>query len=170
MIRWSFPTHHVARSLSMPKLTLHDMPRVAQAQTRAVLRHAHYGDLRSGMAFCPQEPHRLGGRSQRTNAPRCSDRACLTAKPCGMLMLCSWQRGISSRRIARINKNLLHRRIRWLTSSPKSIVARPSSRISLCPTQCSVRHPHYGMKSRPVPRYCAISRAISIKRTTQRSR
>ena len=59
----------------MPKLTLHDMPRVAQAQMLAALRRAHYGDLRSGMACRPQAPHRLGGRSQRTNAPRCSDRA-----------------------------------------------------------------------------------------------
>ena len=75
MIRSSFPTHHVARSLSLPKLTLHDMPRVAQAQMRAALRRAHYGSLRAGMAFCPQEPHRLGGRSQRTNASRRSDRA-----------------------------------------------------------------------------------------------
>jgi 5-methylcytosine-specific restriction endonuclease McrA len=40
MIQWSFPTHHVARSLSMSKLTLHDMPRVAQAQMLAALRHA----------------------------------------------------------------------------------------------------------------------------------
>ena len=76
----------------MPKLTLHDMPRVAQAQMRAALRRARYGYLRAGMAFCPQEPHRLGGRSRRTNAPRRSDRAGLTAKPCGMPMLCSWQR------------------------------------------------------------------------------
>ena len=59
----------------MPKLTLHDMPRVAQAQMRAALRRARYGYLRVGMAFCPQEPHRLGGRSWRTNAPRRSDRA-----------------------------------------------------------------------------------------------
>src|SRR5438309_5939281 len=44
------------------------------------------------MAFCPQEPHCLGGRSRRTNAPRRSDSAGLTAKPCGMLMLCFWQR------------------------------------------------------------------------------
>jgi hypothetical protein len=45
MIRWSFPTHHVARSLSIPKLTLHDMPRVAQAQMLAALRNARYGYL-----------------------------------------------------------------------------------------------------------------------------
>jgi hypothetical protein len=68
----------------MPKLTLHDMPRVVQAQMRAALRRAHYGDLRSGMAFCPQEPHRLGGRSRLTNAPRRPDSAGLTATPCGM--------------------------------------------------------------------------------------
>jgi HNH endonuclease len=59
----------------MPKLTLHDMLRVAQAQMRAVLRHARSGSRRAGMAFCPQEPHRLGGRSQRTNTPRRSDTA-----------------------------------------------------------------------------------------------
>ena len=59
----------------MPKLTLHDMPRVAQAQMRAVLRHARSGSRRAGMACHPQEPHRLGGRSRRPNAPRCSDRA-----------------------------------------------------------------------------------------------
>jgi hypothetical protein len=52
----------------MPKLTLHDMPRVAQAQMLAALRRAHYGSLLAGMAFCPQEPHRLGGRSRRPNA------------------------------------------------------------------------------------------------------
>ena len=59
----------------MPKLTLHDMPRVAQAQMLAALRRAHYSDLRSGIAFCQQEPHRRDGRSRRTNAPRRSDRA-----------------------------------------------------------------------------------------------
>jgi hypothetical protein len=37
----------------MPKLTLHDMPRVAQAQMRAVLRHARYGSRRAGMACHP---------------------------------------------------------------------------------------------------------------------
>ena len=58
----------------MPKLTLHDMPRVAQAQMRAALRRVLWLP-RVGMAFCPQEPHRLGGRSRRTNAPRRSDRA-----------------------------------------------------------------------------------------------
>ena len=60
----------------MPKLTLHDMPRVAQAQMLAVLRRARYGSLRAGMACRPSEPHRPGGRSWRTNAPRrSSDRA-----------------------------------------------------------------------------------------------
>jgi hypothetical protein len=59
----------------MPKLTLHDMPRVAQAQMLAALRRARYGSLRAGMACRPSEPHRLGGRSWRTNAPRRSDRA-----------------------------------------------------------------------------------------------
>ena len=37
----------------MPKLTLHDMPRVAQAQMRAALRRARYGSLRAGMACRP---------------------------------------------------------------------------------------------------------------------
>jgi hypothetical protein len=140
MIRWSFPTHHVARSLSMPKLTLHDMPRVAQAQMRAALRRARYGSLRAGMACRPSEPHRLGGRSWWTNAPRRSDRAGLTAKPCGMPMLCSWQK-VSTEEdfFLPITKNLLHRRIRWNTSSRKSTVARLLSRISPCPARCPVR-------------------------------
>jgi hypothetical protein len=37
----------------MPKLTLHDMPRVAQAQMSAVLRRARYGSLRAGMVCRP---------------------------------------------------------------------------------------------------------------------
>jgi hypothetical protein len=60
---------------------------------RAALRRARYGSLQVGMACRPSEPHRLGGRSWRTNAPRRSpDRAGLTVKPCGMPMFCSWQK------------------------------------------------------------------------------
>ena len=36
--------------------------------------------------------------------------------------------------------------------------------VSLC------RRPRYGMKIRPVPLYCSLSRPLSTKRTTQRLR
>ena len=59
----------------MPKITLLHMPLAEQAQMRAALRCAPYGDIQADMAFYPQEPHRLSGQSWRTNAPRRSDRA-----------------------------------------------------------------------------------------------
>ncbi len=58
----------------MPKITLLDMPLAEQAQMLAARRRARYGYLRAGMAFCPQEPHRLGGHrrpaDERTTALR----------------------------------------------------------------------------------------------------
>src|SRR5215470_11812991 len=43
MVRWSFPNHHVSRSLTVPKTTLLDIPPAEQAQMLAALRRACYG-------------------------------------------------------------------------------------------------------------------------------
>src|SRR5215510_1252027 len=45
MVRWSFPHHHVSRSLTVPKTTLLDIPPAEQAQMLAALRRARYGYL-----------------------------------------------------------------------------------------------------------------------------
>ena len=45
MVRWSFPNHHVSRSLTVPKTTLLDIPPAEQAQRLAALRRARYGSL-----------------------------------------------------------------------------------------------------------------------------
>src|SRR5262250_4015624 len=45
MVRWSFPHHHVSRSLTVPSTTLLDIPPAEQAQMLAALRRARYGYL-----------------------------------------------------------------------------------------------------------------------------
>src|SRR5215831_324542 len=45
MVPWSFPNHHVPRSLTVPKTTLLDIPPAEQAQMLAALRRARYGYL-----------------------------------------------------------------------------------------------------------------------------
>ena len=50
MLRWALPKHHVAKSLTRPKLTLLHMPLAEQAQMLVALRRACYGSLRAGAA------------------------------------------------------------------------------------------------------------------------
>src|SRR5215470_11489436 len=45
MVRWSFPHHHVSRSLTVPSTTLLDIPPAERAQMLAALRRARYGYL-----------------------------------------------------------------------------------------------------------------------------